>query len=340
MTNLSTLTTTSPADWTDLYGNATFAGDTATLGVGTFPSGATSDLTSHSYDFDSVTVQLTVPAGSVGQILVKQIAGSSGLHFARFQINRAGSGVSTWAYVGATGGSYRSGTFAYDPTAHAYLRLRKVNNPGGLAGIEFAASPDGTTWTQFFGPSAETVDLAMGPVKLNLFGICTARLVPAETPTPDVPDWFDPTPDPAPAEDTSGCSTILDLIREFSAAVRRAVRITGPRSIAMVDPNEPLPTGWRYRPDEAPDMFSTHSRQYTAGATVLTLNAGALALTGDGGFQTDDIRLLASDWRIPQRLPVYGGDLAPAAVSSCTMTFTPAAHTCAVTYQFPTTPGA
>jgi len=38
---------------------------------------------------------------------------------------------------------------------------------------------------------------------------------------------------------------VEDLVRAFSTAVHRAVRITGPTTIEMVDPSVPLPPGWK-----------------------------------------------------------------------------------------------
>lgn len=134
----------------------------------------------------------------------------------------------------------------------------------------------------------------------------------------EVYDPFDPDAD-APAVPEPECSSVLDLIREFSGLVRRAVRITGPSSISMVDPNAPLPAG--YTADDAAGMYHQTQQQLSAGTVVLSLLAGKLGLALSADLVSDDARILTSGWRIPDRLPVY--TIAPTAVQRVNYQFTP-----------------
>jgi hypothetical protein len=135
---------------------------------------------------------------------------------------------------------------------------------------------------------------------------------------PLAPDHFSPAA-LIPAKTESGSATLLDLVRAFSSAVGRAVRITGPASIEMVNPHAPLPAGWTAA--DAIDLYSSSVRTASAAAGVLSINAGDVTLTGAARLITDDCRLVRSSWRIPDRLPVYG--LPPAAVKRVTLTFSP-----------------
>jgi hypothetical protein len=133
----------------------------------------------------------------------------------------------------------------------------------------------------------------------------------------------------------SGTSTLFDLVKAFSVAVQRAVRITGPTTIEMINPNAPLPTGWTE--NDATAIYAATTRNATAQqAGLLSLRFADVALAGNATLVSNDVRLLRSGWRIPDRLPVYG--LSPAAVQRVTYTFTPTGCTASVDYHFADVP--
>jgi sugar lactone lactonase YvrE len=148
----------------------------------------------------------------------------------------------------------------------------------------------------------------------------------ADDPPYDIPD--------APAVPEPACASILQLIQEFSAATRRAVRLTGPATITMVDPIAALPAGWTQLDADAIYHSTTHALK--AGEKVLSLLAGDLALSATAALVADDVRLLTSGWRIPDRLPVYG--LHPAPVQRITYTFSPQGCTASVEFAFHSVP--
>lgn len=151
----------------------------------------------------------------------------------------------------------------------------------------------------------------------------------------DYPDSFDPgaTFDAAGAETL----TVLDAIRQFSAAVRRAVRLTSASSIEMVDLNDPpLPTGWD--PADADTLYHSSVLAVAASGETLRLAAGTEAVTVAAELVTDDVRLITSDWQLPNQLPVYGPGLRPAPVKQVSYTMTPKTFTASVEFAFPAVP--
>lgn len=167
---------------------------------------------------------------------------------------------------------------------------------------------------------------------------------PDRTP-PDDPPWdsdVDPPPDkftpdaiaPADKPTDTGSSSLLDLVRAFSSAVRRAVRITGPDSIEMVNPLVPLPTGMVA--SDARDMYATTMRSAAAETTVLSVRAGDVKVEASAGIVSGDVRVVRSGWRIPDRLPVYGLPAAP--VKRITYTYSPTGFTASVDFHFAAVP--
>lgn len=264
----------------------------------------------------------------------------------------------------------------YDPVAHRYIKISRFSASGAPSRLYAYTSPDGTTWTyrwnSTFAIPNDVNDRAHwvvgggwgnaggwedegSPVKLGKVQ-GTATLTPPADPTgggsplldpydadPDpepevVPDSVDPDPFAPlanlPAQPEPGCATVLDLIREFSAAVKRAVRLTGTNTIQMVDPNGPLPTGWLIA--DGNTLYHAHSQELKAGAAVLSLKAGDLAMEGGADLVTNDVRLATSNWLLPGRLPVYG--LNPALVQRVSYTFTPKTFSGSVEFVFPTVP--
>lgn len=134
--------------------------------------------------------------------------------------------------------------------------------------------------------------------------------------------------------DGSGSATILELVREFSSKVRRAVHIVNSKTIRMVDPNDAMPGGLRQA--DADNMYYTSTQNLTAKENVLRVRTGRLELEGSAGVVTNDIRIVTSGWKIPGRLPVYGID--PSPVKRVSMTFTPTEFTASVDFHLPDPP--
>ena len=167
---------------------------------------------------------------------------------------------------------------------------------------------------------------------------------PDPTPDPDDPDPWNSNDDPAPdhyvpnqivpAETDDGSSTLLDLVRAFSTAVHRAVRITGPTTIEMVDPSVPLPPGWANT--DAAGMYTTTVRSAAASTQVLSVRAGDVKVDASAQVKANDMRIVLSSWRIPNRLPVYGLPAAP--VQRITYTFSPTGFEASVDFHFAAVP--
>lgn len=130
-----------------------------------------------------------------------------------------------------------------------------------------------------------------------------------------------------PGPSGAGFATVLALVREFSAQVKRAVRITGPTSIEMVDPaaiNDLLSV-------DADVIYSSATTQTAADAKALAVLGGPTTTAASAVIVSDDVALLLSGWRIPDRLPVRGMDAAP--VKAVRMDFTPDRFTASVEFH-------
>lgn len=159
---------------------------------------------------------------------------------------------------------------------------------------------------------------------------------PPGTAAPDVSgtDPFNPGAT-VPAEPTPPeCRSLLALVQEFSRLVKRAVRITGPASIEMVDPNEPLPTGFFV--EESDELYHSTDHSLQSGADAVSYSSSDLELTAGAQLVRDDVRVLVSDWQIPNRLPAYGVGAAP--VKRVTHTFTPRGYSADVEFHVPDVP--
>jgi hypothetical protein len=136
-----------------------------------------------------------------------------------------------------------------------------------------------------------------------------------------------------------GSATILALVREFSSSTKidkngvnvggvgRAIRITGPREITMVDPAAPNDL-LTIDPDA---LYSAASTSRATTTKALAVLSGAVQVTATASLKTNDVSILVSGWQIPDRLPVRGIGLKP--VKSVQMTFTPHTFACGVTFH-------
>jgi hypothetical protein len=241
-------------------------------------------------------------------------------------------------YVTASVGWTQSGSSTQDQIV---LQAIKVNSNSSLALMGQEPQPEltysgtvsaGTTFYFAVGLSSSSAGYPL--VTLTVTGPTTAPQQNPNTYTPPVTvpptDSYDPAAT-QPALD-SGEDTLLNLVRIFSSEVRRAVRITGPTTIEMVDPAVPVPASV----SDAPSLY--HSTTHASAATdvVLSTNAGKVTVTGSADLVADDVRLVSSTWRIPDRLPVYG--LPPAPIQRVTLTFSPQGFSASVDFHFPTVP--
>lgn len=146
-------------------------------------------------------------------------------------------------------------------------------------------------------------------------------------------DWpIDSLPDAIAPAEGAGSSTVLDLVRRFSAATRRTVRIVNAGTIEMVNPNVPyLPSGFTQA--DAESMYHAASRTAIAGERTLSLEETDLSLSATADLVADDVRVVASDWRLPAQLPCYG--LRPAPVRSVSYTFSPDGFSGSMEFDFP-----
>lgn len=129
----------------------------------------------------------------------------------------------------------------------------------------------------------------------------------------------------------AGSSTVLELVRQFSSQVRRAVRITGPRTIAMVDPNAPMPGDLEQ--DDADHMYTSITVSARAGEKTLRLGKGEVSMSASGTLKTDDVRIVTEGWHIPGRLPML--TVPPSAVKRVQYEFTPRGFSAAVDFHIP-----
>jgi hypothetical protein len=150
-----------------------------------------------------------------------------------------------------------------------------------------------------------------------------------------VPDPFDPDAG-APADEAPACQTLLSLVQEFSHAVKCAVRITGPASIEMVNPNAPLPAGWYL--EDADSMYADTTHALQAGGDDVSYAVDDLEMSAGATMVRNDVRLLVSSWQIPDQVPAY--ELGAAPVKRITHTFTPKDYTATVELHVPTVPPA
>jgi hypothetical protein len=209
---------------------------------------------------------------------------------------------------------------------------------------------DGTSSTVRMALTGPASDTSLSPL-IVVDGPPGAPVGPGGVPIPPVPlppppgptdPWplvpNDPTkPGPlpnviAPVASAGGSSTVLQLVRDFSAATRRAVRLTSSRSIEMVPDNTPLPAGWVQA--DAVDIYHSSTQSSIAGIHTLSLESADLALTASATLVANDVRLLLSGWKLPEQLPVYSLNH-PAPVARVTHSFTRTSYRGSVEFLFP-----
>lgn len=236
----------------------------------------------------------------------------------------------------------------YDTITHKYARISR-NMTSGV--ISWSVSQNGYEWEDIF--TYGVTDLtAFNSVKAvaigNLYSSFDNFNITVAAPTPESPPdingpIYDPPdvstiPDPkdltAKAPQASGttktCTSLLDLVRQFSGAVKQPIRITGPSTIEMVNINSPLPTGWTTA--DAFDLYVKTNHDLVAGAPTLALESDKLTLNCSADFVTDDIRIVTSDWKIPEQLPVYG--LTAGLVKKVSYAFSPTGFRASVDFHF------
>lgn len=158
--------------------------------------------------------------------------------------------------------------------------------------------------------------------------------VHTEDPDNDIPDTYIPYVPPDADAASKTCTSLLDLIRQFSTDVRRSVRIINGNTIEMVPTRETIPAG--FRNGYAPKYYVEDEQDLSANTTVLAANRGKLDLRGRAKFETDNDLILTTDWRMPQRLPFL--ELGNAPVMRVSYTMTPKHFNCEVEFAFPQVP--
>lgn len=184
-------------------------------------------------------------------------------------------------------------------------------NDTGDSGAEGGEGGGGSGYPDLFTPivSADpTAQTPRAPRTLNLAGIVPAR--------------------------EQACTSLLDLIREFSGAVRAAVRIVDGSTIEMVDPDEPLPDGMYS--GQGDHYYSRYTQTVKANTPTLYLSSGYMDLTVSADVVVNDAGIIVGGFRIPARLPVPNLD--PAPVSRISYTFTPVEFRASVEMAYPDTP--
>lgn len=149
----------------------------------------------------------------------------------------------------------------------------------------------------------------------------------------ELTDWDDASDPDAEVSDesASGSSTLLELVRQFSIDTRQAVRIIDDHNIEVVNLSDPLPTGIAQA--DAGSMYHSVTRTSQAGERTLSLEEEDLVLTASAEITEDDVRIIESDWQIPNALPVQG--LSPAVVSRVSYNFTPTGFTGSLEFAYP-----
>jgi hypothetical protein len=306
-------------------------------------------------------VYQTVPAGIVNDTLTVDrsfLPNSLGVggSYPDDQPDGQGDYTAWWVYQPASDGTFNALlTIEPENFPYGYMMIYRENPDGSLVLLNTTWNIDitATANTRYFiSLSAYIYFKSPGQIyHLRVQGkksVVQAPLPIARNPNkyrPPVKDpvWTDPGALPVdkfdpgvtqPADLDSGEDTLLNLVRAFSSAVRRAVRITGPTTIEMVDPATPLPAGWAAA--DAKSLYHSASTANAATDVVLSTSAGAVTVTGSADLVADDVRLVRSTWRIPDRLPFYG--LPPSPVQRVTLTFTPQGFRASVDFHFAAVP--
>jgi hypothetical protein len=157
--------------------------------------------------------------------------------------------------------------------------------------------------------------------QLKVTGPVSVVPAPEDDPNADIPDFdpgadqFDPFVPQIPTEDpTKETRPLLDLIREFSSKIKRAVRITAVDTVP--DPSQPL-----VRPYATVTLVDPHAKNRMQIANPAAIYSGAVdesragetkvALIGANNVKAasatlvnDDATILLSGWRIPDYLPI------------------------------------
>ena len=299
-------------------GGAVELGDNVTTGY----------LTSaNKYQFDRAEVTVNAP----GRSCSLWIDDAESADFVKILIDGEHATIrAQWTVVGSFG---QSEPADWDIEQHRHIKIQRFDE---TASVAFMASPDGLEWEPLYQTGLpvnalrSTRAILSGDLASNLDKFNIVAVPPVEPPDPADP--YDPgatvPPIGSPEVIEPICKSLLDFIREFSAAIKRPIRITGPTSIEVVDPAGPLPAG--ITASDADDLYSTTTHALTAGETVLSMDSGDLALNVAANVVNDDMRIVASGWRAPSPLPIYGLGTGP--VKRVTLTFTPAGFRAALEF--------
>jgi hypothetical protein len=269
----------------------------------------------------------------------------------------SGTGPGAGPYIPDTEASplYQTTWWIYKPVASGYANITAHSNPTDDASVRLMVM-HGLTLISLVGMSTKfTHAVTSGETYYYVLGtvghaLASASLV-LDGPVTAVPggggpdDPTDPNDVVVPSTDikipgvgtigaTANSATVLALVREFSASVgkkfpqlRSGVRITGPSTISMVNPNATN----TLLSVSADDLYSSASTTKGATTKALSVLRGTVTTAAGATFKTNDASILLSGWQIPDRLPCRGIGNKP--VKSVNMTFTPTTFTCDVTFH-------
>jgi hypothetical protein len=326
---LSTLTDTFPAStlnttkWDVTAGTATVtSGGWLALGSGDTTGAIRSD---NDYRFDHASAMVTPEPG--GQAML-QLQDRSNTDTAQLSIDRT---TNTLLAAWSIGGDVDSALVDYDLSFQSWLRISRTDTA-----LTFEASSEGTFWVSVATHPITAGQLRAGKAVLSgnrgavfdNFNTTPTTSDPPPTEPPHIPPPTDPGAKfTTPASSTPGkganagktCNAVIELIRQFSTDVKRPIRIIDADTIEMVDVNAPLPTGWSVADKD--DLYHKTTHEVLAGEKVLSTLSGNLTLNASADLVANDVRLVTSDWIMPEQLPVYGA--VSALVRSVSWTFTP-----------------
>lgn len=279
-------------------------------------------------------------------------AGGGNVAYHGYSSLEAGSTLETLTATG--GGAIHAGEpYSLSVSANTqYYILTYDYGPADMVGVFTGPASSGTAsyWSDISGatssPLTFTAALADDQSKYRAVWTSSRGTATSAVATLTIGDLADPSYDPgsldnwhdapipttdAGADTSSGTATVLELVRQFSAETRQCVRIVDDHTIEIVNLGDPVPLGMSS--SDAPDMYHSVTRTAQAGDKTLSLEEENLVLSATATIQDNDVRILMSDWKLPNALPVYG--LSHAAVSRITHNFAPDGYTATADFVWP-----
>lgn len=162
------------------------------------------------------------------------------------------------------------------------------------------------------------------------------------------PDQYDPNaPQDPPKDNTVQTSSLLELIRAFSAKIKRAVRIvdagivpahgsTPSRPWATISLCDPGATNKLQTKSGASLYAAAMDEQKMGTIKTLSVNKDIVTKSASSTLLKNDASILVSGWRIPDALPLPGVNNSPTGlqpVKTVRMSFTPDEFSCDIEFH-------